>query len=455
MNKKVRNYDRISIVMIVSIMILSSILTFWRVYHEKETSYEGQARIKLSELIGQMEQGQFRKSKYPYINYDLSGTVRHVNGSLLAYQVGDHVKPLEKFENHRDYYQKISSIEKNGTVQSITTFYIPVKEFKEKSSIQRTCSSLLPMFAGVLLLFLLLVLRSHYLRKRILTPMEQISESAQAMIRGNYDVEVQRVYEEQLRENEMGDLIYSFEMMRDELKIRQIREEELKKSSQELISCISHDLRTPIATIQAYGEGLRDGVAQNEKEQKDYVAVIIKKTRLLNEMIGELLEYSNAKLNHLSLEKKEIYFKEFYNRLLQELRPYVEHQGVILEANELKDDAIVMIDPKRILEVIYNLVDNSLKYKRGENDKIHMICEIQESEVWIKVKDHGIGISANDIPHVFDQFYRAEKSRSMSVKGSGLGLSICKYIVEQHGGEIYCRSRKNEGCEIRFSIRIS
>jgi signal transduction histidine kinase len=113
---------------------------------------------------------------------------------------------------------------------------------------------------------------------------------------------------------------------------------------------------------------------------------------------------------------------------------------------------LVSIDPKRITEVMYNLVDNSIKYMDKDGGRITIETEREDKAALIKVKDNGAGISADDIPYVFDKFYRAEKSRSTSIPGSGLGLSICKYIINEHGGEIYCRSNHKQGCEIGFTL---
>lgn len=113
---------------------------------------------------------------------------------------------------------------------------------------------------------------------------------------------------------------------------------------------------------------------------------------------------------------------------------------------------IVTIAPKRITEVIYNLIENSMMYIGNKLGRIEFEAVRKGNFVLLKVKDNGPGISADDIPYVFDKFYRADKSRSSSIPGSGLGLSICKYIVNEHGGDIYCKSFNINGCEIDFTI---
>ncbi len=284
-------------------------------------------------------------------------------------------------------------------------------------------------------------------------PLREVCSSAKGIIAGNYDLEVVRTYERIIGDNEVADLTFSFELMRDELKEKQIREEKLKKSQQELISCISHDLKTPISTIKAYSEGIRDGIAGTTEKKEEYVRIIIDKTNLLAGMISELLEYSNIQLKQLDINRQEVYFLGYFNSVMKELEIFVKQNKIDFHYESKIADMLVLIDCKRISEVLYNLVENSMKYIGDKHGKIVIEAQRSGQYVLIKVIDNGIGISSDDIPYVFDKFYRAEKSRSSSIPGSGLGLSICKYIVNEHGGEIYCKSRHNQGSEIGFTLR--
>ena len=211
-------------------------------------------------------------------------------------------------------------------------------------------------------------------------------------------------------------------------------------------------MKTPISTIKAYSEGLRDCIAKNPAQQQEFIQVIINKTDLLIDMINDLLTYSNAQLNQLEIKRQELYFLDFFDPLMREMQIYVEQNGFHFLSRSPLSNPIVTIDPKRITEVIYNLVENSMKYMDDKKGQITIEAEYTDNCVLIKVIDNGPGISVDDIPYVFDMFYRAEKSRSSSIPGSGLGLSICKYIVNQHGGDIYCKSFHKDGCEIGFTI---
>ncbi len=154
-----------------------------------------------------------------------------------------------------------------------------------------------------------------------------------------------------------------------------------------------------------------------------------------------------------SLEKPSHEFAKTCHAMSVKIYPYTYDKGGFEFTYPLShSNLIVTIDPKRITEVIYNLIENSMKYMDNKKGRIIIEAEYVEKHILIKVIDNGPGISADDIPYVFDKFYRAEKSRSSSIPGSGLGLSICKYIINEHGGEIYCKSSNRNGCEIGFTI---
>ena len=232
------------------------------------------------------------------------------------------------------------------------------------------------------------------------------------------------------------------------------RSTKLKRSQKELISCISHDLKTPISTIKAYSEGLRDGIGNTEEKRKKYVEVIIRKSEVITKMINDLSEHSNAELNELKIIKNECYLDMYLKKTILEVKLLVEHYGLTFEYQCNVPNLLVSMDKSRITQVIYNLIENSIKYTNDENGKIKITVFYLEIEkkIAFSIMDNGSGISLEDIPYVFNKFYRAEKSRSMSIPGSGLGLSIYKYIVEAHNGNIKCRSNPAAGTEFIFTI---
>lgn len=455
-NNKVLNL--ITAFMIVFLLVTGLLISINNYRHLDFTTYINDVRIKLEEDREQIEQGNYLESKYPYIVFDTSGNVLFSTKEFKQ-KKGDTVIVDEMIQTDRSFakqykgYQKCTLVLNNNRVcVGFVVYLLPDSYVSSGLYTRNAIICFRPILIGIILSVILLIIRTIYCNERILKPLQKISTSSKAIIAGNYDIEVHRVYDSKLQSNEIGDLTYSFELMRDELKAKQISEQAIKKSQQELISCISHDLRTPISTIKAYSEGMRDGIATTDVERKEFLNIILNKTNLLEGMITELLEYSNTQLNQMDIRKKEIYFQNYIKEITRELRIYIKQRNIKFECSYPEEDFIICIDQKRITEVIYNLIENSVKYMDDREGIIQLIAKRENGILSIHIIDNGIGISAEDIPYVFDKFYRAEKSRSSNVPGSGLGLSICKYIINQHNGEIYCRSRKSKGSEFWFTL---
>lgn len=457
--KTIYRINIITAAMIVVVLFVSALISVGLFLNMDFRAYDNEIRMRVSQQLNKIEKNTYEKGEYPYMVLSLDGKVAY-SEPPFENKTGDRVNVQEMLQFDRSFSQKYKNtvkesfvLRQSGKASGFAIFLVPEDEVVTDSRHIRAIKLFLPVFSGILTGVVLIIFRSIYLNKRILKPLKEICASAQGIIAGNYNLEVVRIYGKTTDHNEVGDLTYSFELMRDELKMKQIREEILKKSQQELISCISHDLKTPISTIKAYSEGIRDGLAKTPQRQAEYVGIIINKTDLLTEMINELLEYSNAQLNQLEINRREIYFSEYFTPVMAELEIFVKKSGIDFSCGFKTPDMLVTIDTRRITEVLYNLVENSIKYIGEKTGKITIEAERQDEFVLIKVKDNGIGIRPDDIPYVFDKFYRAEKSRSSSIPGSGLGLSICKYIVNEHGGEIYCKSRHGQGCEIGFTIK--
>lgn len=457
-NKKLQKWNLITALIMIG-FLLSGFLGSLYIYKRLDfTVYINNIRTSLEEEREAIEQGIYPDSRFPYIVFDTSGSVLFSTSEFQCQKgdcvIVDEMLQMDKsFAKQYPHYQKCSLVLNNNlTCVGFVVYLIPDSYVASDLYTRNAILCFLPIGVSILFSILLLVFRTHYCNSRILKPLQMISTSSQAIIDGNYDMEVLRVYDRTLHSNEIGDLTYSFELMRDELKAKQISEQAIRKSQQELISCISHDLRTPISTIKAYSEGIFDGVASTDAERQEFLSIIINKTNLLEEMIAELLEYSNLQLKQLDIQPKELYFQGYIKEITRELRIYMKQQNIQFEYYYPDEDFIITIDPKRITEVIYNLIENSIKYTDTLNGCIKLVAKRENNILSIHVIDNGIGISAEDIPYVFDKFYRAEKSRSSNISGSGLGLSICKYIINQHGGEIYCHSKKSGGSEFWFTL---
>jgi signal transduction histidine kinase len=177
---------------------------------------------------------------------------------------------------------------------------------------------------------------------------------------------------------------------------------------------------------------------------------------VLNKLIDDILEHSKAELNQLLFVKQEVYARDYFKNLLVGYQAEAQKRGSRF-SYQLPDNVIVMLDPVRIAEILENLIGNSIKYG-GKSVEVEVAFDIQmdaEQMLLIHVMDNGPGIDAADLPFIFDMFYRGNRARTQDIAGSGLGLHISKYIIEQHGGHIECDSIASVGTTIVFSIPLN
>ncbi len=307
---------------------------------------------------------------------------------------------------------------------------------------------LIPIGVGFLFIAVLVIFLYFRITRDFIKPLGELKDATDSIILGNYDKKIK------YRNNtELGQFCNNFEFMRDELKTALNKAQELERSRKELIACVSHDLRTPIASIKAYVDGLKNGLAVDEEKRNKYISVISKKTDSLIELINDLFQHSQAELGELKMVFTESYSGEFLNRIVQPMKLEAQKKSIVLYIKEPITNVIISVDKVRIEQVIMNLIQNAIKYT-PEGGNIYFSTEIEGKNLKMIVKDNGFGISQRDLPFIFEKFYRGEKSRSRDFGGAGLGLSICKYIVEKHGGSIDVVSIEDEGSEFSFTIPI-
>ena len=254
--------------------------------------------------------------------------------------------------------------------------------------------------------------------------------------------------------DEISELCQSFEQMREQLK--QSSEERVlnEKENRELISNISHDLKTPITAIKGYVEGIMDGVADTPEKMEKYVRTIYNKTNEMDLLINELTIYSKIDTNRIPYNFSKINVAEYFEDCVEEIGMDLDSKGIGLSyINYAEDDIVVIMDPEQIRRVIHNIISNSVKYLDKQNGFINIRVRDVGDFVQFEFEDNGRGIAAKDLPYIFERFYRAEKSRNSATGGSGIGLSIVKKIIEDHGGKIWATSKESSGTTMYFVIR--
>lgn len=292
---------------------------------------------------------------------------------------------------------------------------------------------------------------TRWINKGVFYPVRELNHAMSCIAKGNFD------YALQIEENngEIEQLYKSYEDMR--LKLKESSEEKIQneKQNRELVSNITHDLKTPITSIKGYVEGIIDGVADTPEKMDRYIKTIYTKAMEMDRLINELTYYSGIDSNKIPYHFQRINVSDYFNDCVEEVGWDLESKNIKLNySNLLSSDTRIIADPQQLKKVINNIIGNSVKYldksRPGEID-IRLLDEIDS--IRVEIEDNGKGIAAKDLPNIFERFYRTDASRNSAQGGSGIGLSIVKKIIEDHGGYVWATSKVGEGTCMHFVIR--
>ena len=301
---------------------------------------------------------------------------------------------------------------------------------------------------GFILIFTAAVM-TFWIYRSVMQPLRKMQIAAKNIKEGNLDFELKPV-----ADDEMGRLSQDLEEMR--IRLRDNAEEKLRydKESKELISNISHDLKTPVTAIKGYAEGIMDGVADTPEKMQKYIRTIYNKADEMNTLINELTFYSKIDTNRIPYNFNTLSVNDYFEDCAEDLSLELEAKNVEFGYfNYVEKDVKVIADAEQIKRVIHNIVNNSLKYMDKPKAKINLRVKDVGDFVQVELEDNGKGIAAKDLPNIFDRFYRTDASRNSSKGGSGIGLSIVKKIIEEHGGKIWATSREETGTTMCFVLR--
>ena len=254
--------------------------------------------------------------------------------------------------------------------------------------------------------------------------------------------------------DEFSQLCQDFEEMRKRLKESTEEKILMDKENKELISNISHDLKTPITAVKGYVEGIMDGVADTPEKMDRYVRTIYNKTNEMDHLINELTFYSKIDTNRIPYTFSKLNVEDYFSDCAEELGLEMETRGIeLVYANYVEKGVQVIADGEQIRRVIHNIVSNAIKYMEKPRGIIQLRVKDVGDFIQVEIEDNGKGIAAKDLPYIFDRFYRTDVSRNSSKGGSGIGLSIVKKIMEDHGGKVWATSRLGIGTIMYFVLR--
>lgn len=289
-----------------------------------------------------------------------------------------------------------------------------------------------------------------FIYAEVAVPIRHLSEGTRYIAEGNLDFEIE------VPEGDEGiaDLCRNFNYMRQKLKDSADRTLENEMENRKLISNITHDLKTPVTSIKGYAEGLLDGVADTPEKQQKYLRTIYNKANDMNRLINELTLYSAIDTNRIPYNFARINISDYFDDCVDEISMDLESHGIELTyTNNLSSDTRIIADPEQLKKVINNIIGNSVKYMNKEKGQISILLKDEDDSVLIGIEDNGKGIDNKDLPYIFDRFYRTDTSRNSSKGGSGIGLSIVKKIVEDHGGRVWAHSHPDVGTTIFMEFR--
>lgn len=448
--KKLWRYDLISILLVLLLLcFLVSVA-----YHH--ISYEGddrEVRVKMNQLLVRLQQELWEdtdiaeklpEAEFPYCILDYEGRV--LGTTMKDYPKGVTVD-LSTIGSSRYYMAPIVS----GTQIKGMLLVDPSVERKNmlKGLLGKEIGIALLLFSAICLVKLW---SGNVMKKDVWNPISEIHKSTKSILNGNLEESIQYDYC-----GEIGTLCHDFEKMRDEIHDREVREQQASEKERVLYASISHDLKTPLAIIAGYLEQILYGVVTTPEQIRETAAHALTKAKLLNKLTEDILEHSKAQMNQLSIHKQEVYADTFFGELFKEYGQESVQQNYRFDYAK-PPRVLILIDPDRIAQVVQNIVSNAVKYG-GSNLRIEVEFEVLEQEkekkiLIVSIRDSGKGIEATDLPFVFDLFYRGNKARTQNIPGSGIGLNISKYIVEQHGGSIECDSVVGVGTTVSFSIPL-
>ena len=252
---------------------------------------------------------------------------------------------------------------------------------------------------------------------------------------------------------EIRELGTAIEQLRLQLKNSIYYQQRVDENRKFLISSISHDLKTPVTSIRGYIDGVLDGVADTDEKKQYYLSKAIEKTKMINTMIEDLLLYSKLDLNQMTFEKDKVHIVKYIESCIEDSsEDFLRENKRIIFENKLSTTSFVMIDVEKFKRVVQNIMDNAKRNIETQTGQLKIMLRETNSSVIIEFKDNGKGINNQDLPHIFERFYRADTARE--VKGSsGLGLAIAKQIVEGLGGRIWAISENGQGASIIISLK--
>ncbi|MDI6689463.1 MAG: ATP-binding protein [Actinomycetota bacterium] len=315
-----------------------------------------------------------------------------------------------------------------------------VKPFAEVKEAQRPFLNLLLGAAAIS--FLISVFVGLYLSRSISEPILKLTRAAGEIGKGRFDQYIDVQWED-----EIGRLARVFNFMAERVKMAY-------QAQRDFVANVSHEIRTPLTSIEGFSQALLDGVVKDEDSFKNSLRIINQESKRLVRLVRDLLALSSIDAGQLDLSFKSLDLRKFLRQIGEKFQPRADEDGIQFKV-QVSGNIKITTDSDRLDQVLTNLLDNAFKYTLSGGTIALRATLLDSKKVQLEVEDSGVGIPFEDLPRIFDRFYRVEKSRSKEYGGAGLGLSICKEIIEILGGSIDVESKLGEGTKFTIELPIS
>lgn len=358
--------------------------------------------------------------------------IQQVN-SVMVSEGKDSVSILIKAEDDRETLAcgKILAADGNPTLIA----YVISPLFPMSSTIQILKKQLLWVTGLALILSLILAL---YLSNRIATPIRNITKNANRLAHGEYGIVFQGGHYTEISE------------LADTLTQTSIELEKSTSLQKDLIANVSHDLKTPLTMVKSYAEMIRDLSGDNPEKREKHLQVIIEEADRLNILVNDMLVLSRMQSGAIVIEPKEFNLHDAVENVLMYYKLLMEEDGYIVNF-DCPENLTVKGDPERIKQVFANLINNALKFC-GEDKTVNVTIQKKGRSVLCQVQDHGVGISEEDLPRIWERYYKSSSNMVRSTTGSGLGLSIVKEILSLHKARYGVNSELGKGTTFWFEL---
>lgn len=338
----------------------------------------------------------------------------------------------------KKYIEKEYPLKYNNSVIGYTTIGYYSTSYFSLASINFLSTLNNSLIISALIALLLGLVVSIIISKELSKPLVNITAATNKMRQGNLEIRL----EEKGNTREISDLSKSVNYLADTLK----NQEMLRKR---LTSDMAHELRTPLTTLKTHVEAFMDGVWE---VNSDRLQIFYEEIERLNSMVDDLYKLSKLEELNVNLNLSKLDISQELRKIVETYTPIYEKDGHLLLA-DIEDNIEILVDKDKFKQIIYNLLSNALKYL-NPHGKVELSLHREDENLSITIKDNGIGISKEDLPFIFERFFRSDVSRNKSTGGSGIGLTITKSFVEAHGGKISVSSLLGEGTSFKIILPI-